>query len=103
MDVSLDAGRCAAEMKLRVAIVAVVRLGSEPAVNVVAIANQKSARVGSVLLNPVSVGVLREEPRALDANLTSLFPSQTAQLIAAKMQPELRMRCLPHKPASQRV
>ena len=51
-----------------VAVVAVVRLGCEPAVNVVAIAHQKSARVGSVLLNPISVRVLREEPRALDAN-----------------------------------
>jgi hypothetical protein len=30
--------------------------------------------------------------------LISHFPSQTVQTIAAKMQPELRMRCLPHIP-----
>jgi hypothetical protein len=53
VDVSLDACRCAAEMELCVAVVAVVRLGCEPVVNVVAIANQKSAHVGSVLLNPI--------------------------------------------------
>jgi hypothetical protein len=53
VDVSLDAGRCAAEIELCVAVVAVVRLGCEPVGNVLAIANKKSARVGSVLLNPI--------------------------------------------------
>src|SRR5580704_13371914 len=68
VDVRLHASSRTAEIYLRVAVLTVVRLGSKPAVDVVAIANQKSARVGSVLLNPVSVGVLGEEPRALDTN-----------------------------------
>jgi len=68
VNVGLHASTSGAEVHLRVAVVTVICLGGEPAVNVVAIAEQKSARVGSVLLNSVSVRVLREEPRALDTN-----------------------------------
>jgi hypothetical protein len=45
VDVSLDAGWCAAEIELCVAVVAVVRLGREPTIEVATIAKQKSARV----------------------------------------------------------
>ena len=42
---SLDACWCAAEIELCVAVIALVRLGREPTIEVVTIAKQKSARV----------------------------------------------------------
>jgi hypothetical protein len=68
VDVSLDAGWCAAEIELCVAVVAVVRLGCEPAIEVVTIAKQKSACLVGTFEYAVACRVLREKSRALDAN-----------------------------------
>jgi len=68
VDVGLDAGRCATEIELRVAVVAAVRLGCEPTIEVVTIANQKSSRLVGPFEYAVGCRVLREKSRALDAN-----------------------------------
>ena len=68
MDVRLDAGWCAAEIELGVAVVAVVRLGREPTIEVVTIAKKKSARLVRTFEYTVACRVLREKSRALDAN-----------------------------------
>jgi len=68
VDVSLDAGWCAAEIELCVAVVAVVRLGREPTIEVVTITNQKSSRLVGTFEYAVACGILREKSRALDAN-----------------------------------
>jgi hypothetical protein len=68
VDVGLDARRGAAEIELRVAVVTVVRLGREPTIEVVAVANQESARLAAILEYAVADGVLCEKSRALDAN-----------------------------------
>jgi hypothetical protein len=68
VDIGLDSGRCATEIELCVAVVAVVRLGREPPIEVVAIADQKTARVVGTLDCAVAGCVLREKSCALDAN-----------------------------------
>ena len=68
VDVGLDAVRCPTEIELCVAIVAVVRLGREPTIEVVTVAKQKSSRFVGTLEYSVACGVLREKPRALDAD-----------------------------------
>src|SRR5260370_6807602 len=49
VDIGLDAGCCAAEIELCVAVVAIVRLSREPAIDVVTIAKQKSAGLAGAL------------------------------------------------------
>jgi len=68
LDVGLDASLCAAEIELCVAVVAVVRLGRKPTIEVVTIAKKKSARVVGTFEYAVACRVLREKSRALDAN-----------------------------------
>ena len=68
MNVELDTGRCATEIELCVAVVAVVRLGCEPTIEIVAIADQKTARVVGTLECAVAGRVLREKSGALDTN-----------------------------------
>src|ERR1700733_7034083 len=68
VDVGLDARRCATEIELCVAVVAVVRLGREPPIEVVAIADQKTACVVGAFDCAVAGRVLRKKSGALDTN-----------------------------------
>jgi hypothetical protein len=73
VDVGLYASPRTPEVDLTIAVIAVVTFGCEPAVDVVAIAEQKPAGVGSLLPNPISIGIFREEPRPLDADFGLRF------------------------------
>jgi fructoselysine-6-P-deglycase FrlB-like protein len=53
---------------LCVAVVAIVRLGREPTIEVVTIAKEKSSRLVGTFEYAVAYGALREKPRALEAN-----------------------------------
>jgi hypothetical protein len=68
VDIGLDAGRCATEIELCVAVVAVVRLGRDPAIEVVTIPKEESARLVGTFEYAVASRVLREKSRALNAN-----------------------------------
>jgi len=68
VDVGLDAGQCATVIELCVAVVAIVRLGREPTIKVVTIAKQQSSRLVGTFEYAVAYSVIREKPRALEAN-----------------------------------
>jgi hypothetical protein len=61
-DVGLDASLCAAEIELCVAVVAVVRFGREPTIEVVPMAKKKSARLVGTFEYAIACRVLRENP-----------------------------------------
>ena len=61
VDVGLDAGQCATEIELCVAVVAIVRLGREPTIKVVTIALARSN-------TPLPTVSFVKNPRALEAN-----------------------------------
>ena len=72
MHVGLDVKRAAdREVLLGVAVIAVVGFGGEPAIKVIAIADEETASVGGMLGDSVSVGVFGEEAGALNAYLTA--------------------------------
>ena len=73
MDIGLHASECVAKVRLRIAVVPIVRLGREPAIDVVAIANQESACVGGTIEDSITGAVMSKKSRALDADLRSLL------------------------------
>jgi hypothetical protein len=61
VNVRLDTPQSAAKVYLGVAVITIVGLAGKPPINVVAIANQKSACVGDVVLYAVAIAVFGEK------------------------------------------
>src|SRR5258707_13681916 len=67
------------EIPLGIAVVAIVRFARKPAIEVITVPNQKSARLGRCPRDSLAVRVLREKACALNTDLRAIFLSRGAK------------------------
>ncbi len=73
VNVGFDAPEAATDEALRIPIEAIVRFRRDPTGKVVAITNQKSSGVVSLIPDSIAVAVFGEEPRALNTDFRASF------------------------------